>query len=168
MRNKKIIIKREKGITLIALVVTIIVLLILAGVSLTGGLQTATNSRDTAVLSELEMIQHAALERYTKGATVGNYNNFPGTQKYTDISQIKSEIPQLTSDTTLMQILENTKDSVDDYYYLDADDLKELEITGADDSYIINYKIGLVIDVTNQMTKQGEPVYTYAKDGSEE
>lgn len=57
MRNKKIIIKREKGITLIALVVTIIVLLILAGVSLTGGLQTATNSRDTAVLSELEMIR---------------------------------------------------------------------------------------------------------------
>ncbi len=168
MRNKEIIIKKEKGITLIALVVTVIVLLILAGVSLTGGLQTATNSRDTAVLSELEMIQHAVLERYTKGATVGNYNNFPGTQKYTDISQIKSEIPQLTSDTTLMQILENTKDSINDYYYLEPDDLKELEITKADDSYIINYKIGLVIDVTNQMTKQGEPVYIYAKDGSEE
>ena len=67
-----------------------------------------------------------------------------------------------------MQILEHTKDSVNDYYYLEEDDLKELEITKADDSYIINYKIGLVIDVTNQMTKQGEPVYTYAKDGSEE
>ena len=168
MKNREKILKKEKGITLVSLVITIIVLLILAGVSITGGLQIAKNSGDTAILAELEMVQHAALERYTKAATVGNYDNLPGTQKYIDISQIKNEIPEISGEETLVKILDNTADSIDDYYYLEKEDLAELNIDNADDTYIINYKIGLVIDVTNQKTKEGEPVYIYAKDGSED
>ena len=164
MREKNTI--NQKGITLIALVITIIVLLILAGVSITGGYQSLKESKGTAVLSELEMVQHAVLERYTNEATMGN-SNFPGDQKYSSIEEIKSEISELSGDTKLMSILENTKNSMDDFYYLEKTDLEELGITQADDSYIINYKIGLVIDVTNQKTQDGEAVYVYAKDGTE-
>lgn len=161
--NNKI---NQKGITLVALVITIIVLLILASVSITGGLKSIKTSKETAILSELEMIQHAVLERYTNEVTMGT-NNFPGQQKFTTTEEIKNEISELTSDTKLMNILENTKNEIDDFYYLEKEDLEELGITNADDSYIINYKIGLVIDVTNQLTQQGEAVYVYAKDGTE-
>ena len=88
--NKEIFLK-EKGITLVALAVTIIVLLILAGVSVKVGLSSIRESKSTAMLSEVEMVQHAVLEAYTKEATYGD-GTFPGTQKYTSIDEIKSRI----------------------------------------------------------------------------
>lgn len=163
--NKEIFLK-EKGITLVALAVTIIVLLILAGVSVKVGLSSIRESKSTAMLSEVEMVQHAVLEAYTKEATYGD-GTFPGTQKYTSIDEIKNELTELSDDAKLMQILSNTEDYVSDYYYLEKADLEELGITNADDNYIVNYKLGIVIDVTNQRTGDGDPVYTYAKDGTE-
>lgn len=164
MKEKKI--NNTEGITLVALCVTIVILLILAGISINSGYNLIKESKKNELLSELEMIQHAVLERYTKEATMGN-NNYPGTQKYTSIDEIKSEITDLTNDTKLMEILKNTENSLDDYYYLEKTDLEELGITKAEDTYIINYKIGLVIDITNQRTEDGEAVYVYAKDGTD-
>ena len=77
---------REKGITLVALVVTIIVLLILAGVTITmalsgsGILNRATSARDTHVQAEqneLNALSEAdsEIDRLAKGVTGGNGGN---------------------------------------------------------------------------------------------
>ena len=72
-KNKKILKRKEKGITLIALVITIIVLLILAGVSIAmltgdnGILTQARNAKEeTEKASELEGIQLAVIGSATK------------------------------------------------------------------------------------------------------
>lgn len=166
MIKRKEKMKKENGVTLIALVVTIIVLLILAGISIKVGTQNIKEAKNTSVLAEVSMVQHAALERYTKETMTGN-NHFPGVQKYTSMDQIKNEILQLKNDAKLLEILENTKESVSDYYYLQQEDIEELGITKSESSYIINYKLGIVINVTTQITGNGESVYVYAKDGME-
>ena len=58
--------KSNKGITLIALAVTIIVLIIIASVGTYSGVQALRDSKENAQLSEVRMIQQAVLENYTK------------------------------------------------------------------------------------------------------
>ena len=77
MKNKKKYIKQERGITLIALVITIIVLLILAGVSiamLTGqnGILTQVNSakNETSKAGAKEKVQMEVLESYNNDGTL--------------------------------------------------------------------------------------------------
>ena len=58
--------RNNKGVTLVSLVVTIIVLLIIASISIVGGIQGADTAADNKLLTELDMVQHAVLQRYTK------------------------------------------------------------------------------------------------------
>ena len=58
--------KNQKGITLIALVITIIVLLILAGITINMGKEGISESKEDALLSELGIVQNAVLQRKTK------------------------------------------------------------------------------------------------------
>ena len=57
MKEKKI--NNTEGITLVALCVTIVILLILAGISINSGYNLIKESKKNKLLSELEMIQHA-------------------------------------------------------------------------------------------------------------
>ena len=81
---------RERGITLVALVVTIIVLLILAGVTITmalsgsGILNRATSARDTHVQAEQNEINalseaDSEIDRLAKGVTGGNGGSGSGS-----------------------------------------------------------------------------------------
>ena len=56
----------NKGITLIALSITIIVLLILAAVTIGGGNESIKMSKNNKLVVELDMVQHACLERYSE------------------------------------------------------------------------------------------------------
>ena len=154
-------IKNEKGITLIALAITIIVLLILASITVYTGKESITQSKINILLSEVQMVQHAALERYTKEETF-SYDNYPGTKKYTTSQEILNEIGELKNDQKLKEIITNT--SAQNYYYLTPEDLEELNITNTENSYIINYKLGIAINVTKPYTQAGDAVYVYAKD----
>ena len=59
-------IRKNKGITLITLVITVVLLLIISGISITGTLRGHEETEDVSQISELNMIQHVILERYTK------------------------------------------------------------------------------------------------------
>ena len=110
------------------------------------------------------MVQHAALERYTQ-ESIMNSNQYPGTP-YSSMDDIKDELTELGSDQKLTQLLNNNS-TPGDYYLLTPTDLEELQITNTEDSYIINYKLGLAINITNQKTGSGEPAYVYAKDSTD-
>jgi Tfp pilus assembly protein PilE len=80
-------IKYEKGVTLVALVITIIVILILAGVTVNLSIDSVSSTRDRNLQSELEMIQQAIVTEYTKALELGNISetdvvpsNFIGEQ----------------------------------------------------------------------------------------
>ena len=65
----KNIVKSQKGITLMALVITIIVLLIIAGIGIgeiIGNSGDINQTEDVLALSELKKIQQAVLENYIK------------------------------------------------------------------------------------------------------
>lgn len=157
-------IKNNKGITLVALVITIIVLLILASITVYVGTDSIKQSKENILLTEVGMVQHAALERYTQ-ESIMNSNKYPGTP-YSSMEEIKSAISELTSDQELTQLLNNNT-TPEDYYLLTPTDLEEMQIENVEDSYIVNYKLGLAINITNQKTSSGEPVYVYAKDSTD-
>lgn len=163
MNNKKMM-KNEKGITLIVLTITIIVLLIIASVTLGSALNSHKLTEKNMLLTEVGMVQHSALERYTKQVTLGN-ENFPG-EKYTSKEEIESDIEKIKNDSKLSEILNNT--TPEDYYYLDKTALKSLGITDTEDDYIINYKLGIAINATTQVTDDGQPLYVYSKESDDE
>ena len=153
-------VNNERGVTLIALAITIIVLLILASIAVYTEKESITESKSNILLSEVNMVQHAALERYTKEETFST-NNYPGTQKYSTSQEILNDIGKLKDDGTLNDIILNT--SPQNYYYLTPQDLSDLSITNTENSYIVNYKLGIAINVTNPVTTEGDAVYVYAK-----
>ena len=50
-----------------------------------------------------------------------------------------------------------------EYKRLDASDLKNLGIKKEEDSFIVNYKTGEVINETIKVTKSGSALYVYSK-----
>ena len=115
--------KDQKGITLIALVITIIVLLILAGVSiamLTGQNGILTRSREaqtTTIQKSNEEIVKLAVsdlltEYYAGGAIATNITNTNNTPSTLDINaeELKNAIYRTTSDANVTDV---TADSID-------------------------------------------------------
>lgn len=115
--------KDQKGITLIALVITIIVLLILAGVSiamLTGQNGILTRSREaqtTTIQKSNEEIVKLAVsdlltEYYAGGAIATNITNTNNTPSTLDINaeELKNAIYRTSSDANVTDV---TADSID-------------------------------------------------------
>lgn len=146
--------KQEKGITLIALVITIIVLLILAGIAVTSGTIGIGETEDRKLVTELGIVEHAALERYTKANITKEA--YPGTA-YQTLEQLKTDISQMKDEIQLQDT------NIENYYLLKKEDLEELGITNTEDQYIINYKTGEVINQTKQKTTKGKVLYINAK-----
>ena len=166
-------IKENKGITLLALTLTIIVLLILAGISINEGIDIMSDTRENKQLEELAIIQHAILEKYASYKLTGNKDVLAGeAMDYTSVSTIIEEINselnlEEDSKISLKQKEYNSSDlDISEYYYeltpTQLKEIKELNITKAADTYIVNYKTGEVINVTQKATNKGTPLYIYA------
>ena len=76
---KKIKMNREAGITLIALIITILVLTIIASVATYSGVDSLRQSKEEAQLAEVGMVQQVILENYTKYKMVKNEKYIVGT-----------------------------------------------------------------------------------------
>lgn len=143
-------IKENKGITLIALVITIIVLLILAGVALGSGGDSIKTAKSNSAIVQLDMVQHAILERNSQYKLTKNESTLVGTKvAIEEVENIASQI-------------EVTLKATDNYYRLEVEDLKKLGITEETDTYIVNYETGEVINETQLRTVTGEVLYTSA------
>ena len=62
-------IKTQKGITLVSLIITIIILLIISSIGINFGINGINSTKDSKLEAELNMVQHAILEQYTKYKT---------------------------------------------------------------------------------------------------
>ena len=97
------------------------------------------------------MVQHAVLQRKTQtDLTKTEYDDLPGT----NIS--KSEVQSIANNVDL-------KGEDGDYKQLDTSALKELGITNTEDTYIVNYKTGEVIN-KDKFDTFDKKLYIYSKE----
>lgn len=147
-------IRENKGITLVALVITIIVLIIISGISITGTVKNQKEAQENVQITELTMIQHAVLERYIKAQLTKE--QLPGAK--IDKQQVETIVNEINTTAGTNINLKGTE-----YFQLNNEDLKKIGITGNEDIYIVNYKTGEVINKTVKVTNSGEALYIYSK-----
>ena len=158
------IVKSQKGITLMALVVTIIILLIIAGIGIgeiAGNGGDINQTEDVMALSELKKIQQAVLETYIKYKQLGNEYVLIGNEIDNNTAQGELSAIGLELKTNGSQ-----QGAEYAYYELDKNQLTSLGLDNIhnDDKYIVNYSTGEVFNITQKRTAKGEFLYVYAKD----
>lgn len=162
--------KSQNGITLIALVITVIVLLILASIGigeLSGNKNSIKNTHNTIALTELNKIQQVVIETYIKYMQLGNKNVLAGTP--ITYAEAETEFRELGLDST--QNLKSSYSSIESvnpelcYYRLNKQDLIQigLENINNNDNYIVNYYTGEVFNITQKRTANNEALYVYAR-----
>jgi Tfp pilus assembly protein PilE len=138
----------EKGITLVALVITIIVLLILVSVSISAGKSSIKEASDDTQFTELKEVQTAIAEKKMKEDLLSSGDfNLPGTKATQE--QLESIVNELNANAEL----------TGDFYILDTEDLKELGITNTTDEFIVNYETYEVINATQINSSKGNALY---------
>ena len=166
------IMKNQKGITLIALVVTIIILLIIASVATYTGISSIQDSKNQSYMSEVKMLQQVVLENYTKYLTTKDEKYLRGEPiNYSEMEDLERNMnSQNSNEDIALKMLDygsvTTSKNPIYYYRLSENDLKEMEVSVAnyEDSYIINYYTGEVFNETLKVTGDGVPLYVYATD----
>ena len=123
---------KEKGITLIALVLTIIVLLILAGVSIS--MLTGDNGILTQAQRAKELTEASSEEEFVQLLIIG-YN----TNKKTYGEQLKNVEFNTVENTTSIIDSETGDTYGNGWYYLKPEDVDDYELKN---SYIIDYDTG--------------------------
>lgn len=162
--NKKVI-NHEKGITLLALVITIVVLIILASITINIGKDGIKESKENTMLSELGMVQNAILQRKTKADLTNE--TYPGETITEANINLEETIQEINDNRALGEEEISRKDSDDSHYYFLSTEnggLEELGITNSEDAYIVNYETGEVINYTTKLTGTGKPLYIYARE----
>jgi len=126
-------IKKEEGISMLSLVITIIVLAIIASIVIRYTINGAEYSKQKKLLSDLEVVQHAVYERYEQYKMTGNESFLVGkTATGTEMNTLKENSWEIT----------NPSSKEENYYKLDKDSLKVIGINNSEDEYIVNYKTG--------------------------
>ena len=162
--NKKVI-NNEKGITLLALVITIVVLIILASITVNIGKEGIKESKEDAMLSELAMVQNAILQRKTKADLT--QEDYPGETIATAGINLEEVIEEINDNRASGEEEISKKDSDNNHYYFLSTEnggLEALGITNSEDAYIVNYETGEVINYTTKLTGTGKPLYIYARE----
>lgn len=140
--------RENRGITLIALVVTIVILLILSGITIYGGNNSLKTTKSNKLQAELEMVQHACLEKYTEYKVTKNESLLAGTPiSFADAEALAEEMEHSLPE-------ENVGDQP--YYRLYPSQMEKLGLSEGEDTYIINYEKGIVMNETNKVTDTGE------------
>ena len=167
--------RKNKGITIIALTITIILLLIISSITISIGINSLKDSKENLKISELNMVQQAVLENYTKYKTTNNDIYILGKEKnriqvaYSDMQNLINEINNkiTTGENIELKVADYTSGALDIsiyYYELSTEDLEEMGISNTEETYIVNFSTGEVINKTLQVTGNGKPLYTYSID----
>lgn len=167
--DKKI--KDNKGITLMALIITIIVLTILTGIGIgvsTGMRGNINESKEAMATAELSKIQQAVLENYIKYKQMNQERFLKGEAISYDYALKKFNQLGLDSNQKLKAASYDTTTAGDPslfYYKLDKMHLKEMGLQNINNNneYIVNYSSGEVFNITQKKTASGNVLYVYAK-----
>ena len=143
--------KREKGITLIALTLTIIILLILASVTTYSGISTIKSSKLNRFKQELEIMQSQVNMLYEK------YNTEIEAGQEIEIGEVLTNSEE--ENNAFSGAGESDKTG---YRIFTKETLEELGIEGVENEYLVNIAKRQVISL-EPFEKDGEAYYTLAQ-----
>lgn len=138
----KKIIKKDKGITLVALVITIVVILILASVATYSGMDAIKSSEFTRFSAELKIMQTQVNDLYEKWQNNEKINETEILDLGEDI-QSNSQIQQQASKVFREEnsgITEQTG-----YRYFSKKTIKDLKIEGVEQDFFVNVQTRSII-----------------------
>ncbi len=150
----------DKGITLISLVTTIVILLILASIATYSGIGVIKQTQFTKFSTQLKMMQTQVNELYDKYSN--NQTIDVAGKKYTgtEIANIGKEISTLSQKTKVFNASASGITDSTGYKYYDKDTIKALNIEGLDEEeYFVNVSKRSVISYDG-MEYEGKTYYT--------
>lgn len=118
----------NNGITLMALVITIIILIILASIGTYSGIQVVKSARFTAFSTELKIMQTQVNKLYEDKKNDNTFNE-PGT---IITGKVKEQADKVFTESASGII------NSDDYKYYDTDTIKSLNIEGVEGEFFVN------------------------------
>ena len=169
--------RSNRGVTLIALIITIIVMIIILGVTLNSGLMGLNDVANRRIESELGIVQEAIMQRYALLKSSNQLEIIPSTTVYSNITlpndterpsgligtrlYSSDEVSKNGFDVNLLnEYTPNDKIPFEKYYYLlTEEDLLTLGVKKGDnkklsddykESYIVNYFTGEVFNISNK------------------
>lgn len=169
--------KENKGITMVALVITIVLLLILAGISIGQGNKVIKASELENLKTNMLLIKVKAKE-YVENANFKLGTNFENaTDKATRVENAKAELKgeEITDISTIKGNINISQETISNdnakyryYYKLSTDNLTDIGITKVESNekdgwYIIKYDIknlGIEIYNTNGFENEGTKYYS--------
>ena len=153
----------QKGVTLISLVITIIVLLILAGIGITSGVQTIKSSKQTKFTTEMKIMQVEANELYDAYKNDKEIEVNGTKYKGEEIKNIGKNITE--ADGKANEVFTEEASGITDstgYKYYDQEIIKGLGIDGVENEYFVNVEKRSVVAVIG-VDFDGKVCYTVAQ-----
>ena len=162
--------KNEKGITLMALVITLIVIGIISFTVFYTAKGINIDVEDDVLEAELQTVHHIVLQEYSKELTLGEGYTLIGnpiinSNDSTDELGIKQDkLNQgVESSKQISFIRKTTENGVEryyEYYKLTPNNLKSLGAKNATSDYLVCDETGEVANISKYKTSAGEPLYT--------
>ena len=149
----------NKGITLITLIITCIVIMILVGATTIVGFDIVEKAEQQETNKQLAAVGNAVLEQYTKYIKTKDTTYLIGTKYKKTDSYIQETINKVGIE--LVQIPSNYAEDLTSYYQLSTLQLKQMGIEDSKYTYIVNYLTGEVINQTKALA--GEKYYMYSR-----
>ena len=142
--------KNKKGITLVSLVVTILIMVILIGIGITAAYTSINDVKDNKLMTELGIVRQAIMEQYALAEAV-NQTKIPKDSDNKVAFWIGEPKENAKSELDFLSI-ENPIYQEQIYYELAPVDLKKIGVNDAKDTYIVNYSTGEVYNETTKTT----------------
>lgn len=143
-------IKKENGITMIVLVITIMVLTLIAAITINYSINGANYSKEKQLLADLEAVHHAIYEQYAQYQTTGDISFIVGTKC------TQKPDANITWEDNNKYWTES--DSTKIYYTLSPRQLEQIGITNTTDTYIVNYYTGECYNSTIKITPENNKI----------
>ena len=149
----------NKGITLISLIITIILMVIIGGSTAIIGVNMIEKTQQQDLNRQLAMVNNAILERYTSYIKTKDVTFLLGSPcNLEDVENLANKI-----EVDLIEIPNSYECEAElrKYYKLSITNLDAIGIEKSKYTYIVNYLTGEVINETKAL--EGERYYMYSK-----
>lgn len=155
IKSEKNNLKTENGITLIALVITVLILLILAFVGISSGIDTIRSSKFTVFTAELKIMQTEVNNWYQKYKN-GDSSILTLGEEISSNSSVQSQANKVFTET------EAEITSQEGYRYFSVDTIKSLGIEGVEQDVFINIEKRSIVSYKG-FRYEGKTYYTLSQ-----
>ena len=124
--------KSQRGVTLVTMIVMIVVMAIIATISITGGVEVVRNSKEQVKEDNLASVKNLVNREAGKVATGGVFT--PANATLYGIKDAELSGQKIG----------------EDWYFLDEEALNDMGIEFINETYVVNYKLNVVIPMSEE------------------